>query len=106
MFPKNLLNVLSQYNPADPIYLGDVWHPSSQGINAVQALDGSDHTTNIDFVQGGGGSLFSRAALQMMDLDKCIKNSGKGGQWYGWQSDWIIAACANQYSIQATAETR
>jgi len=51
------------------------------------------------FVNGGGGSVFSRAALQKMDTERCVNNTMPGQPWWRWQSDWMIGACAADAGI-------
>ena len=38
--------------------------------------------------------MFSRAAIQQMNADACVNKSLPGQDWWRWQSDWIIGACA------------
>ena len=51
------------------------------------------------FINGGGGSVFSRAALQKMDTERCVNNTMPGQPWWRWQSDWMIGACAADAGI-------
>ena len=38
--------------------------------------------------------MFSRAAIQQMNTDACVNKSFPGQDWWRWQSDWMIGACA------------
>ncbi len=51
--------------------------------------------SNILFVNGGGGSIFSKAGLLAMNTEQCLNNSMPGMLWWKWQSDWMIGACAH-----------
>ena len=63
---------------------------------------GDGVSSNIPFINGGGGSIFSRAALQQMNTEKCLNFSMPGQRWWRWQSDWMIGACANDAGIAPT----
>ena len=99
VFHHNLASYLRTLDDTTPIYTGDVvpdeWLPVSR--------DGMGNELGVSsptvFVNGGGGSVFSRAALQKMDTERCVNNSMPGQAWWRWQSDWMIGACAADAGI-------
>ena len=101
VFHHNLAAYLRTLDHTSPIYTGDVipdeWLPVSR--------DGMGNELGVSsptiFVNGGGGSIFSRAALQRMDTERCVNNSMPGQPWWRWQSDWMIGACAAEGGVQA-----
>ena len=56
-------------------------------------------SSNTLFVNGGGGSVFSRAAVERMNTAACVNRSFPGQDWWRWQSDWMIGACAFDVGI-------
>ena len=95
----NLKQFLSTLNHDNPIYTGDVvpdnWMPvSKDGMGNDLGV-----SSNTLFINGGGGSVFSRAALQRMNTEHCVNNSMPGQAWWRWQSDWMIGACAADAGI-------
>jgi hypothetical protein len=99
VFHHNLASYLATLDDTTPIYTGDVvpdeWLPVSRD-GMGNELGVSSPTT---FVNGGGGSVFSRKALEMMDTERCVNNSMPGQPWWRWQSDWMIGACAADAGI-------
>jgi hypothetical protein len=99
VFHHNLASYLRTLDDTTPIYTGDVvpdeWLPVSR--------DGMGNELGVSsptvFVNGGGGSVFSRAALQKMDTERCVNNTMPGQPWWRWQSDWMIGACAADAGI-------
>mmetsp|Transcript_28888 Transcript_28888/g.95908 ORF Transcript_28888/g.95908 Transcript_28888/m.95908 type:complete len:214 (-) Transcript_28888:51-692(-) len=49
---------------------------------------------------GGGGSVFSRRALEAMDLGRCMRDYHKKCM----QSDWMIADCARKFNVTFAVE--
>jgi len=99
VFHHNLAAYLKTLDHTQPIYTGDVvpdeWLPVSR--------DGMGNELGVSsptlFVNGGGGSIFSRSALQRMNTERCVNNSMPGQLWWRWQSDWMIGACAADSGI-------
>jgi hypothetical protein len=60
----------------------------------------------VPFALGGGGSLFSIAAANTMNLSACILESFPGMVWEYYLSDWMIGACAARYGITPTEMSR
>lgn len=104
VFYHNLYWYLQELDPKQPIYTGDVIPDSWIPVNR----DGSGQLLNVStttlFVNGGGGSIFSRAALMQMDTAQCVANSLPSGKWWHWQSDWMVGECAKEYGISATRQ--
>ena len=50
---------------------------------------------------GGGGSVFSRRALEAMDLGRCMRDYHKKCM----QSDWMIADCARKFNVTFAVRT-
>jgi hypothetical protein len=48
-------------------------------------------------VLGGGGSLFSWAAVNAMLINNCILESRENMLWETYLSDWMLGACASRY---------
>jgi len=99
VFHRNLASNLALMDSSTPIYTGDVipeaWLPVDR--------DGSGNelgvSSNTLFVNGGGGSVFSRAAVERMNTEACVNRSFPGQDWWRWQSDWMIGACAFDVGI-------
>ena len=99
VFHRNLASNLASLDSSTPIYTGDVipeaWLPVDR--------DGSGNelgvSSNTLFVNGGGGSVFSRAAVEQMNTEACVNRSFPGQDWWRWQSDWMIGACAFDVGI-------
>ena len=99
VFHRNLASNLALTDSSTPIYTGDVipeaWLPVDR--------DGSGNelgvSSNTLFVNGGGGSVFSRAAVEQMNTEACVNRSFPGNDWWRWQSDWMIGACAFDVGI-------
>jgi len=99
VFHRNLASNLALLDSSTPIYTGDVipeaWLPVDR--------DGSGNelgvSSNTLFVNGGGGSVFSRAAVEQMNTEACVNRSFPGQDWWRWQSDWMIGACAFDVGI-------
>lgn len=99
VFHRNLASNLALMDASTPIYTGDVipeaWLPVDR--------DGSGNelgvSSNTLFVNGGGGSVFSRAAVEQMNTEACVNRSFPGQDWWRWQSDWMIGACAFDVGI-------
>lgn len=70
----NLVRHLSTLNPELPLYLGDT------------------HPTRDFFACGGGGSIFSIAAMHQMNLTQCARASAEAAHCL--QSDWMLGECA------------
>lgn len=106
VFYHNMRTFLATLNHDHPIYTGDVvpdnWMPVSQ--------DGMGNDLGVSsstlFINGGGGSVFSRAALQAMNTERCVNNSMPGQVWWRWQSDWMIGACAAEAGIAPLKQER
>ena len=69
--------------------------------------DGHGHNikngTNTPFVNGGGGSIFSIAAIkEMKNVSTCLANMLPHRAWDGWQSDWMLGRCAAHHGIGIT----
>ena len=100
VFRRNLRDALAPLNPSTPVYTGDVvpddWLPITR--------DGAGHELGVSsstpFVNGGGGSVFSTAALLRMDTEGCVNASLPDRPWWRWQSDWMIGACAAAAGIR------
>ncbi|KAL3911341.1 MAG: hypothetical protein SGPRY_008733 [Prymnesium sp.] len=84
VFPRKLQWLLSRLDHSKPLYLGDFGssgEPTRMGIP--------------NFACGGGGSVLSVAALQRMELMRCVRS------FHGrcMQSDWMIAGCARRHNV-------
>lgn len=77
VFMGNLLQLLRTLDPREPVYFGDV-HPTKR------------------LVCGGGGSVFSVAALHRMDVNECIASM----HGHCMQSDWMIGECAKRARVK------
>jgi len=101
-FYHNLWYSIAGLDHTSNIYTGDVipdeWLPVSQ--------DGSGKylgvQSNIIFINGGAGSIFSKAGLIAMNTAQCVNNSMPGNSWWKWQSDWMIGACAANAGMKPT----
>jgi hypothetical protein len=106
VFFENLKHHLGTLNPSEPIYTGDVfpreWLPVRANGNGGVVGDGSI-SSDVIFVNGGGGSVFSRGALERMSTVRCLNHSMPGQKWWLWQSDWMIGACAAEAGIKPTS---
>ena len=60
--------------------------------------------TSIPFAMGGGSTVINRRALELMDTPRCLTRSLPGGDWWLWQSDWAIGACADSAGVSATPQ--
>jgi len=102
VFYHNLWYALAGLDHTSNIYTGDVipdeWLPVSQ--------DGSGKylgvSSNTIFINGGAGSIFSKAGLIAMNTEQCVNNSMPGNSWWKWQSDWMIGACASNAGMKPT----
>ena len=61
-------------------------------------------SSNTLFVNGGGGSVFSRAAVERMNTAACVNRSFPGQDWWRWQSDWMIGACVKRAGVRAVKD--
>ncbi|KAG8466607.1 hypothetical protein KFE25_007986 [Diacronema lutheri] len=82
VFVENLRRLLEHYPPHVPFYMGEF-------------LEGRG-PQSWAFACGGGGSVFSRAAMERMDLRACIKRIHSKCM----QSDWMLAECAHQHMVR------
>lgn len=102
IFHYNMMTYLDSLDAHSPVYTG---HTIDDGAYPVNG-DGDGHVLNVSvtehFACGGGGSVFSHAAIVELgkNMDGCIKESMPGGQWWGWQSDWMFGACAARSGVQ------
>lgn len=85
VFPSSLNRLVGKYNASRPVHLGDFWR--SDDGNPLYAC-------------GGGGSVFSRGALQRMDLAHSIRTLHRQCM----QSDWMLGQCARQAGVRLHAE--
>ncbi|KAL3900507.1 MAG: hypothetical protein SGPRY_012451 [Prymnesium sp.] len=87
VFVNNLARLLASKCPDESLHLGDFY------------VD--HHTGKPSFACGGGGSIFSRGALDVMDIAKCIRISEDHGEKKIWcqQSDWMIGMCARMHNV-------
>jgi len=101
VFYNNLHHHLATLDASRPIYTGDVfpreWLPVKMNGNGGEV--GAGVSSDFPFVNGGGGSIFSRGALEQMDTMRCLNHSMPGQKWWRWQSDWMIGACAAEAGI-------
>jgi hypothetical protein len=101
-FYHNLWYAVAGLDHTTNIYTGDVipdeWLPVSQ--------DGSGKyigvSSNTIFINGGAGSIFSKAGIVAMNTAQCVNNSMPGNVWWKWQSDWMIGACAANAGMKVT----
>lgn len=77
VFVPNLLRLLGSFDPSVPYYFGD-FHPGRE------------------VVCGGGGSVFSIAAVNTMDVGRCISAMHRTCM----QSDWMLGECARRAKVQ------
>lgn len=87
VFVNNLARLLASKCPDESLHLGDFY------------VD--HHTGKPSFACGGGGSIFSRGALDVMDIAKCIRISEDHAEKKIWcqQSDWMIGMCARMHNV-------
>ena len=104
-----LMHTLSAYPDAwtNRIYTGDVCPKQWLPMTATEGHMGhpGQHVTVKDwtpFVLGGGGSVFSIAALKSMELNGCVAETLPGGKWGEYQSDWMLGTCAARHGIRVT----
>ena len=119
VFYNNLLRRLDGFSNSsdamrrgeEPMYTGDViGHADADGwgrkIYSLTYADGWQRRlpvhTSIPFAMGGGATLLNRRALEMMPTAQCLTRSLPGGDWWLWQSDWAIGACADAGGVSAT----
>ena len=106
VFYHNLYQNLAALDASVPIYTGDVIPESWLPVDR----DGSGRelgvSSNTLFVNGGGGSVFSRAAVEQMNTEACVNNSFPGRPWWQWQSDWMVGACAAEAGIAPLRQPR
>ena len=86
VFVDNLARLLSTLCPSLALYLGDMM------------VSKTDPTPQ--YACGGGGAIFSRAALDAMDVPECIQHSADRCQ----QSDWMVGHCARAYRVRFVGE--
>lgn len=103
VFYYNLQQVLAKLDCTTSIYTGNVapqeWFPVRYDEYGHDLGVSSD----VPFVDGGAGSIFSRAAVEAMDVDACVKKSLPGGEWWKMQSDWMLGLCADSAGFRPTA---
>ena len=85
VFPSAMSRLLRGQNSSVPLHLGDFWHDASSG--------------EPQYACGGGGSIFSRGALEHLDLDHCIRTQHADCA----QSDWMLGRCARDARVRLEA---
>ena len=81
--------VLRSHNASQPWHLGDFWLAPSG--------DADGATLSPQYACGGGGSIFSREALERMDVTRCIHSLHS----QCLQSDWMIGRCLEAANVTA-----
>jgi len=101
VFHINMLAYLSSLDAKKATYTGHTIKDQYYPITG----DGDGHTLNVSISQhfacGGGGSVFSHAALGAMAnyIDGCVDDSMPGGLWWGYQSDWMFGLCTSRAGV-------
>ena len=107
MFPRGLSRVLTRLNASLPLHVGDFWR-SMRGHAADNnslrgrrnGLGGDSSLGDPQYACGGGGSVFSRAALERMDVSECIARLHTRCS----QSDWMVGECARRAGVRFVAD--
>jgi len=104
VFKPALQSVLSQLpDPlGTPIYTGQLYSRDWVPVHTNGAGENVGASTSKPFALGGGGSLFSLAALKQMNLVDCIAETMPGGLWPKHLSDWVLGECAAASGVPFT----
>ena len=94
VFPRSMHQLLRVHNSSEPVHLGDFWS------DAAMADATTDSLPRPQYACGGGGSVFSIAALAMLDLSSCIRRLHRQCS----QSDWMIGQCAREGGVRFAPE--
>lgn len=108
MFPGGLGRVLARLNASLPLHVGDFWRPMATLSHAGgkyrpgrrDGLGGGSSLGDPQYACGGGGSVFSRAALESMDVTDCITRLHTRCS----QSDWMVGECARRAGVRFIAD--
>jgi hypothetical protein len=87
VFPRRLRSLLAAYDPSEPLHLGDFWHDDNE--------PGGRHAAP-QYACGGGGSVFSRGALERLDVRACMRTAHGACA----QSDWMLGECARTAGVR------
>ena len=105
VFYQNLAMHLRTLDWSQRVYTGLVspssWIPTNLSyVGHTDGLQPDGFVNSYDlFVNGGSGSVFSRAALLDLDTPDCIQEMKPTGRWWQYQSDWALGACVRRRGV-------
>lgn len=104
VFKPALQSILSQLpDPREtPTYTGQLYPKQWAPVHTNGAGENVGASTSKPFSLGGGGSLFSLAALEQMNLVDCVAETMPGGLWPKHLSDWVLGECAAASGVHFT----
>lgn len=91
VFPRGLARILGRLNASLPLHIGDFWRDQAEGGASLG---------RPQYACGGGGSVFSRAAMERMDVSGCIARLHTRCS----QSDWMVGECARWAGVHFVAD--